>query len=94
MVSAQGNVGRSILSFFTKMAYMQEPTPNLKKSLDELSTLLNSSQRLAIFTGAGISTESGIPVFRRSGEIWLTMDLIPLGDSLDEEDFSISALTR
>ena len=65
---------------------MQQPTPNLKKSLDELSTLLNSSQRLAIFTGAGISTESGIPDFRSPGGIWTKMAPIQFQDFLDNEE--------
>ena len=68
------------------MAYMQEPTPNLKKNSDELSALLNSSQRLAIFTGAGISTESGIPDFRSPGGIWTKMAPIQFQDFLDNEE--------
>ena len=86
MVSAQGTVSRSILSFFTKMVHMQESTPNLNKNLDELTILLNSSQRLAIFTGAGISTESGIPDFRSPGGIWTKMAPIQFQDFLDNEE--------
>ena len=86
MVSAQGTVSRSILSFFTKMVHMQESTPNLNKNLDELTILLNSSQRLAIFTGAGISTESGIPDFRSPGGIWTKMAPIQFQDFIDNEE--------
>ena len=68
------------------MAYMQETTTNFRKSLDELSALLNSSQRLAIFTGAGISTESGIPDFRSPDGIWTTMAPIQFQDFLDSEE--------
>ena len=36
----------------------------------ELLVLLRQSQRVLAFTGAGISTESGIPDFRSPGGIW------------------------
>ena len=38
--------------------------------VDELRSLLAESARVAVFTGAGISTESGIPDFRSPGGIW------------------------
>jgi NAD-dependent deacetylase len=38
--------------------------------IDELRRLLGESQRAVVFTGAGISTESGIPDFRSPGGIW------------------------
>jgi NAD-dependent deacetylase len=40
--------------------------PELKR----LKDLLNASSRTIIFTGAGISTDSGIPDFRSAGGIW------------------------
>ena len=36
----------------------------------ELERLIRKAGRIAIFTGAGISTESGIPDFRSPGGIW------------------------
>ncbi len=39
----------------------------------ELSALLRAARRAVIFTGAGISTESGIPDFRSPGGIWTKM---------------------
>ena len=36
----------------------------------ELSQLLAESERAVVFTGAGISTESGIPDFRSPGGVW------------------------
>jgi len=39
-------------------------------SLDRLRDLLRASRRVVAFTGAGISTESGIPDFRSPGGIW------------------------
>jgi NAD-dependent deacetylase len=39
----------------------------------ELGKLLAESRRAVIFTGAGISTESGIPDFRSPGGVWSRM---------------------
>ena len=40
---------------------------------EELAQLIRSSRRAVVFTGAGISTESGIPDFRSPGGIWTKM---------------------
>lgn len=40
----------------------------------ELSDLLRSSRKIVAFTGAGISTESGIPDFRSPGGVWTRYD--------------------
>jgi NAD-dependent deacetylase len=39
-------------------------------ALDQLAALFASAQRPVAFTGAGISTESGIPDFRSPGGLW------------------------
>lgn len=41
--------------------------------LERLRALLDASQRVVVFTGAGISTESGIPDFRGPQGLWKTM---------------------
>ena len=41
--------------------------------ITELTELLRSARRAVVFTGAGISTESGIPDFRSPGGIWTKM---------------------
>jgi NAD-dependent deacetylase len=45
-----------------------------------VADLILESERLLVFTGAGISTESGIPDFRSPGGIW---------DRFDPDDFTI-----
>jgi NAD-dependent deacetylase len=40
---------------------------------EALGTLLRNCRRAVVFTGAGISTESGIPDFRSPGGIWTKM---------------------
>ena len=43
---------------------------SLEYSMDSVAELILQSDRTVIFTGAGISTESGIPDFRSPGGIW------------------------
>jgi len=38
--------------------------------MDDLKALINNAERIVAFTGAGISTESGIPDFRSPGGVW------------------------
>src|SRR5437764_12905518 len=53
-----------------------------------LTEMLAASRRAVVFTGAGISTESGIPDFRSPGGIWTRMAPI------DFRDFVASAEMR
>jgi NAD-dependent deacetylase len=55
---------------------------------ESLAALLRASRRAVVFTGAGISTESGIPDFRSPGGIWTRMAPI------DFQDFIASAEMR
>jgi NAD-dependent protein deacetylase/lipoamidase len=54
--------------------------------IERLRSLLADSHRLVVFTGAGISTESGIPDFRSPGGIWTRMQPIDFQDFLASED--------
>jgi len=40
----------------------------------QVADLILSSKRIVVFTGAGVSTESGIPDFRSAGGIWSRFD--------------------
>jgi NAD-dependent deacetylase len=44
--------------------------------IDTLRTFLAAARNIVVFTGAGISTESGIPDFRSPGGIWSKMQPI------------------
>jgi NAD-dependent deacetylase len=45
----------------------------MAREIAELTDLLRGARRAVVFTGAGISTESGIPDFRSPGGIWTKM---------------------
>src|SRR5579871_868343 len=54
-------------------------------SLDRLASLLAQSRRAVIFTGAGMSTESGIPDFRSPGGVWTKMKPIYFDEFVYDE---------
>jgi NAD-dependent deacetylase len=51
-----------------------------------LRDLIDRARRVALFTGAGISTESGIPDFRSPGGIWTRMAPIDFRDFMASEE--------
>ncbi|HEV2650644.1 MAG TPA: Sir2 family NAD-dependent protein deacetylase [Rhizomicrobium sp.] len=53
---------------------------------DQLAALLRASRRAIVFTGAGISTESGIPDFRSPGGIWTKMMPINFDEFVRSEE--------
>ena len=57
------------------------------KDVEALARLIDSSHRIVFFTGAGISTESGIPDFRTPGSgLWTKMKPIPFQEFVASED--------
>ena len=62
--------------------------------MDEIKNWIDKSNNIVIFTGAGISTESGIPDFRSPGGIWTKMRPIMFKDFLSSEENQIEAWKR
>jgi NAD-dependent deacetylase len=64
-------------------------TPDLDGSLatqiDDLAALVAAAETIAGFTGAGISTESGVPDFRSPDSPWMQNKPIPFDDFLASE---------
>jgi NAD-dependent deacetylase len=54
-------------------------------SRERLREMIDRARRVAIFTGAGISTESGIPDFRSPGGVWSRMSPIYFQDFIASE---------
>src|SRR6516164_4073970 len=52
----------------------------------ELRRMIEGSRRMVIFTGAGISTESGIPDFRSPGGIWTKMRPIDFSEFVASDE--------
>lgn len=59
-----------------------------------LANLIDKASRVMVFTGAGISTESGIPDFRSPGGVWSTMKPIYFEDFVASRDQRREAWTR
>ncbi len=58
----------------------------MDQDLEELSRLIDTADRIVLFTGAGISTESGIPDFRSPGGIWTKMAPIDFRDFMRSDE--------
>ena len=63
-------------------------------SIDVFNNLLNESSKIVVFTGAGISTESGIPDFRSPTGIWTKNQPIEFKDFLSSEEIRIEFWKR
>jgi NAD-dependent deacetylase len=61
---------------------------------DLLARYLRDAERIVVFTGAGISTESGIPDFRSPGGVWSKMKPIYFQEFVGSEAKRREAWTR
>ena len=60
----------------------------------ELAARLRAARCAVVFTGAGISTESGIPDFRSPGGLWTRFKPIEFRDFLASEEMRVEAWRR
>jgi NAD-dependent deacetylase len=68
--------------------------PDLETAIDELQELVDGARVIAPFTGAGISTECGIPDFRSPGGLWTKNTPIPFDAFLASQDMRDEAWRR
>ena len=61
---------------------------------NELKRAIDEAYRVVVFTGAGISTESGIPDFRSPGGLWTKMSPIDFSDFIRSEELRREAWRR
>ncbi len=64
----------------------QRKAPDTGRGVETLRRLLDASRYVVFFTGAGISTESGIPEFRSPGGVWTKMQPIYFQDFIASEE--------
>lgn len=57
-----------------------------QQAADRLRELVHGAHRIVIFTGAGISTESGIPDFRSPGGLWTQNKPIDFSDFIASKE--------
>jgi NAD-dependent deacetylase len=62
--------------------------------LEEFAANIRDNDRIVVFTGAGISTESGIPDFRSPGGIWTRYRPVTFQEYLSSESARIEAWRR
>jgi NAD-dependent deacetylase len=67
------------------------PSPQTRT---DLARMIDNAKRVVVFTGAGISTESGIPDFRSPGGVWSRMKPITFQEFVGSEDKRREAWTR
>jgi NAD-dependent deacetylase len=64
------------------------------ESARELACLVDACRRAVVFTGAGISTESGIPDFRSPGGFWARYQPIDFADFVASEAMRVESWRR
>ncbi|MEN6622458.1 MAG: Sir2 family NAD-dependent protein deacetylase, partial [Smithella sp.] len=57
----------------------------MEKKITKVAQMIAAARKVVIFTGAGVSTESGIPDFRSPGGLWTRFD---------PDDFTIDKYLR
>lgn len=68
--------------------------PDLETAIDRLRGLIDRARVIVPFTGAGISTECGIPDFRSPGGLWTKNSPIPYDDFVASQEMRNEAWRR
>src|SRR6187551_126845 len=68
------------------------PKPDASRA--DLARAIADARRIVVFTGAGISTESGVPDFRSPGGVWSKMKPIYFQEFVGDEARRREAWTR
>jgi NAD-dependent deacetylase len=68
--------------------------PDLETAIDRLRGLIDRARIIVPFTGAGISTECGIPDFRSPGGLWTRNHPIPYNDFIASREMRNEAWRR
>ena len=68
--------------------------PDLETAIDHLHDMVEAAHVIAPFTGAGISTECGIPDFRSPGGLWTKNKPIPFDEFIASQDMRDEAWRR
>ncbi|MGH7929460.1 MAG: SIR2 family NAD-dependent protein deacylase, partial [Candidatus Binatia bacterium] len=63
-------------------------------TLDHFAAKIRESDEIVVFTGAGISTESGIPDFRSPGGIWTRYKPVTFQEYMASEEARVNAWRR
>src|SRR4051812_16334722 len=63
----------------------RQPRQTSAMSRDRLARMIEDARTVVVFTGAGMSTESGIPDFRSPGGVWSRMKPIYYQEFVGDE---------
>jgi len=77
-----------------KLMWFLEGPMNKAELSQAFTTLIDASSSMVAFTGAGISTESGIPDFRGPQGVWKTQTPIDFNDFVSSESWRRKAWER
>ncbi len=61
----------------------------MSEQTSKLRTLIDDAENIVILTGAGISTESGVPDFRSPGGLWEQFRIVEYGEYIQSEEARI-----
>ncbi|MDP9136785.1 MAG: Sir2 family NAD-dependent protein deacetylase [Pseudomonadota bacterium] len=65
-----------------------------ERGLSQLEAMVTAATRIVGFTGAGISTECGIPDFRSPGGVWSKFQPVEFSDFMRSPDMRLTAWRR